>query len=61
MPLTGRLDAGRRDPLLKMLEDRFAALNLRALPIDRIGVFPQETTASRCRVVDHWELRARDT
>jgi putative phosphonate metabolism protein len=61
MTLTGRLDAGRREPLLKMLEDRFAALNLRALPIDRIGVFRQQTVASHFRIVSHWELRARDT
>jgi putative phosphonate metabolism protein len=61
MTLTGRLDAGRREPLLKMLADRFAALDLRALPIDRIALFRQQTVASHFRIVNHWELRARDT
>lgn len=59
MTLTGRLDAGRREPLLKMLAERFAALELPTLPIDRIAVFRQENAASRFRVVDHWELRTR--
>jgi putative phosphonate metabolism protein len=60
MTLTGRLDAERREPLLKMLGDRFAALDVRALPIDRIAVFRQDNTTSRFRIVSHWKLRARD-
>jgi Protein of unknown function (DUF1045) len=56
MTLTGRLDAERRDPLLKMLADRFVALGLPTLPIDRIAVFRQENAASRFRIVDHWKL-----
>jgi hypothetical protein len=43
-----------------MLGDRFAALDLPALPIDRIAVFRQENAASRFRIVNHWELRATD-
>jgi putative phosphonate metabolism protein len=57
MTLTGRLGAERREPLLKMLADRFAALQLSALPIDRIAVFRQENAASRFRIVDHWRLQ----
>lgn len=60
MTLTRRLDAGRRQPLLKMLAERFVALNLPVLPIDRIAVFRQDTPASRFRIVHHWGLRARD-
>ena len=50
MTLTRRLDAGRRQPLLKMLAERFVALNLPVLPIDRIAVFRQDTPASRFRL-----------
>jgi putative phosphonate metabolism protein len=59
MTLTGRLDAERREPMMKLLAGRFAALDMPTLPIDRIAVFRQENAASRFRVVDHWELRAR--
>ena len=61
MTLTGRLGTERREPLLRMLADRFAALDLPTLPIDRIAVFRQDNTASRFRIASHWELRARDT
>lgn len=60
MTLTGRLGTARREPLLRMLAGRFAALELPTLPIDRIAVFRQDKPASRFRIVSHWELRARD-
>jgi len=60
MTLTGRLAAERREPLLKMLANRFVALDLPTLPIDRIAVFRQENPDSRFRILDHWGLRARD-
>ncbi len=60
MTLTGRVGAARREPLLKMLADRFAVIELPTLPIDRIAVFRQENAFSRFRVVNHWKLRARD-
>ncbi|MES2193423.1 MAG: DUF1045 domain-containing protein [Pseudomonadota bacterium] len=56
MTLTGRLDAGRRDSLLPMLADRFSALGLAALPIDRIALFRQEDNTARFRIVNHWKL-----
>jgi putative phosphonate metabolism protein len=56
MTLTGRLGAECRAPLLKMLADRFVALDLTTLPIDQIAVFRQENAASRFRIVDHWKL-----
>jgi putative phosphonate metabolism protein len=56
MTLTGRLDAERREPLLAMLRDRFAAIGLETLSIDRIAVFRQDNGDSRFRVVKHWKL-----
>jgi putative phosphonate metabolism protein len=41
MTLTGRLDPGRREPILAMLRDRFSAIGLTTLAIDRIAVFRQ--------------------
>jgi len=56
MTLTGRLDAGRREPILTMLRDRFSAIGLTTLAIDRIAVFRQNDAASRFQVVNHWKL-----
>ena len=60
MTLTGRLDATRREPILTMLRDRFAAIGLATLAIDRIALFRQDQANSRFRIVDHWKLRVRD-
>lgn len=59
MTLTGRLGAERREPVLAMLAERFVALNLPTLPIDRIAVFRQESNAARFRIVNHWKLSAQ--
>jgi putative phosphonate metabolism protein len=59
MTLTGRLGAERRETLLAMLAQRFTALNLPTLPIDRIAVFRQENDATRFRIVNHWKLCAQ--
>ena len=59
MTLTGRLGAERREPLLKVLAERFAVLGLDTLPIDRIALFRQENAVSRFRIVDHWKLGSR--
>ena len=61
MTLTGRLDASRREPILTMLRDRFSAIGLTALAIDRIAVFRQDNAASRFHVVNHWKLVAQAT
>jgi len=61
MTLTGRLDAGRREPVLTMLRDRFSAIGLTTLAIDRIAVFRQNDAASRFQVVDHWKLGSKAT
>jgi putative phosphonate metabolism protein len=61
MTLTGRLDAGRRAPVLTMLRDRFAAIGLATLAIDRIAVFRQDNAASRFQVLNHWALDFKAT
>ncbi len=56
MTLTGRLEAGRRQPVLTMLRDRFSALGLNTLTIDRIAVFRQDDAGSRFRILDQFLL-----
>jgi putative phosphonate metabolism protein len=60
MTLTGRLDAGRREPVLAMLRERFSTIGLEALAIDRIALFRQQAAASRFTIVHHWPLRNKD-
>jgi putative phosphonate metabolism protein len=57
MTLTGRVPAQRRDHLVALLRTRFAALDLRALAVDRIAVFRQDDAASRFRVLAQFGLR----
>jgi len=57
MTLTGRLGAERREPIIAMLKDRFAATGLDTLAIDRIALFRQDDAASRFRIIGHWPLR----
>jgi putative phosphonate metabolism protein len=56
MTLTGRLDAQRRQPILTMLRERFAALGLKQLPVDRIAVCRQDAADSRFRILCHFAL-----
>lgn len=56
MTLTGRLDAGRRQPVLTMLRDRFSTLGLQTLDIDRIAVCRQDTADSRFRILGQFVL-----
>lgn len=56
MTLTGRLDAERRGPILKMLRDRFAALKVDTLEIDRIALFSQDDAKVRFRIIGEWKL-----
>jgi len=57
MTLTGRLEDGRRGPILALLRNRFSAINLKALAIDRIALFRQDDANSRFRVLSHHVLR----
>lgn len=58
MTLTGRLTAERREALLTMLRQRFAALSLMSLAIDRIALFRQVDANSRFTVLRHYPLAA---
>ena len=58
MTLTTRLPAERRDSVVAMLRDRFAAIDLATLEIDRIALFRQDDAASQFRIIGHWPLRA---
>lgn len=61
MTLTGRVGAERREALLAMLRDHFAALGLTSLAIDRIALFRQDDADSRFRVVQQYAItQARD-
>jgi 2'-5' RNA ligase len=57
MTLTGRLDAVRREPVLRMLRNSFSAIGIKTLAIDRIALFRQDDADSRFHVVSHWKLR----
>ena len=60
MTLTGRLAAEQRESVLTMLRNRFSAIDLNALAIDRIAIFRQDDADSRFRIVKHWKLRIGD-
>jgi putative phosphonate metabolism protein len=57
MTLTGRLASERREPVLTMLRERFAAVGLARLAIDGIALFRQDAAASRFRIIGDWPLR----
>jgi putative phosphonate metabolism protein len=57
MTLTGRLGDDRRALVIAAIENRFSALNLTTLPIDKIAVFRQEAADMRMRVIFHHTLR----
>ena len=52
MTLTGRLGAERRESVLAMLRNCFAAIGLKTLAIDRIALFRQDGAASRFRIIE---------
>jgi putative phosphonate metabolism protein len=56
MTLTGRLAAERREPVLAMLQDRFAAIEPKTIAIDRIAVFREDYVNARFRVVGQYLL-----
>jgi putative phosphonate metabolism protein len=57
MTLTGRVGAERREPLLAMLQNRFSAIDLETLAIDRIALFRQDDSASRFRIMAQYVLK----
>ena len=50
--------AERRDAVLAVLRNRFAAIGLDTLAVDRLALFRQDDAASRFRIIGHWPLRA---
>ncbi|OKO74462.1 DUF1045 domain-containing protein [Bradyrhizobium sp. NAS96.2] len=58
MTLTGRLSDERRGPIVAQLRERFAAIDLTRLAVDRIALFKQADPASRFRIIGSWPLRA---
>jgi putative phosphonate metabolism protein len=56
MTLTGRLAAERRETVLGILRQRFAALELAELAIDGIALFRQQDSNSRFRIVRRFAL-----
>jgi 2'-5' RNA ligase len=59
MTLTGRLDAERREPVLRMLRNSFSATGIKTLAIDGIALFRQDDADSRFRIVSHRKLYVR--
>lgn len=60
MTLTGRLETPRREQVVALLRNRFAALKLATLRIDRFALFRQDDAKARFRIIGHWPLRGRD-
>ncbi|HWL20866.1 MAG TPA: DUF1045 domain-containing protein [Bradyrhizobium sp.] len=56
MTLTGRLDAAPREPILAMLQARFAGLGMERIAVDRLVLFRQNDNASRFRIIGQWPL-----
>jgi len=56
MTLTCRLPHERRGPILAMLQERFSALTMTALAIDRIALFRQSASSARFQIVGDWPL-----
>jgi putative phosphonate metabolism protein len=56
LTLTGRLDAERRAAILPILQQRFAALDITTLTIDRIALFRQDDADSRFTIIGHCAL-----
>jgi len=58
MTLTGRLNQTRRQPILKMLHERFSVTGIDKIEIDRIALFRQGAAHARFRIIGDWPLCA---
>jgi putative phosphonate metabolism protein len=56
MTLTGRLSTERREAVLAILRQRFAALNMNSIAVDRLALFRQSDANSRFQIVRHYNL-----
>ncbi|MEO6839790.1 MAG: DUF1045 domain-containing protein [Bradyrhizobium sp.] len=61
MTLTGRLQAERREAVLAILRQRFAALDMHSIAVDRLALFKQSDSSSRFRIVRHYNLTPGQT
>lgn len=58
MTLAGSLPAERRAPVLDLLQQRFGALELKSISIDRLALLRQNDASSGFTLISHWPLRA---
>ncbi len=56
MTLTGRLPAERREAVLAMLRQRFAALDINSIAVDRLALFKQSDPSSGFQIVRQYNL-----
>ncbi|EKS42327.1 DUF1045 domain-containing protein [Afipia clevelandensis] len=56
MTLAGSLPADRLESVTAILRDRFAALNLETIAIDRLALLRQDGATTRFTIVHHWPL-----
>lgn len=56
MTLAGSLPAERRGPVTDALQNRFAALGLKSVPIDRLALLRQSDATSGFTIIAHWPL-----
>lgn len=58
MTLVGSLTAHRMEATIAILRDRFSAIELQSVSIDRLTLLRQEDAESRFKIIRHWPLRA---
>jgi putative phosphonate metabolism protein len=56
MTLTGRLPAERHETVLAILRQRFGALNMNSIAVDRLALFKQSDSSSGFRIVRQYSL-----
>jgi putative phosphonate metabolism protein len=56
MTLTGRLPAERRETVLAILRQRFAALDMNSIAVDRLALFKQSDSSSGFLIVRQYSL-----
>lgn len=58
MTLAGSLPAERLETVTNILRERFSALELTSIPIDRLTLLRQDDPTSRFKIIRHWPLKA---
>lgn len=57
MTLAGSLPADRLEPVTSILRQRFAGLELKSEPVDRLALLRQDDPASGFTIIKHWPLQ----